>query len=340
MAAPVVTVAIPSYNAARFLEAAVRSAMAQSLAEIEIIIVDDGSTDASPAIAARLAGEDARLRTARLPANGGPAAARNRALAMAKGRWFAVLDSDDVMAPGRLAALVAAAEAQGADIIADNLLLFDDAAPGGAALFLEPPRAPGWISLLDYLGETLMYGKGANFGYLKPVFRTAALRAAGISYDERLRIAEDDDLVVRALLAGLRYRLEPGAGYGYRRHQGSISHRLSRANAAAMMAASGALCDASAASQPPAVTRALAARHAAMRRAWAFAGLVDALKARQLPQAATIAMADPAAISLLHMPIGAALARLRPGWMSKSPPPPTAAAAAALAMLPGLDAGR
>ena len=107
------TVAIPAYNAARFLEAAVRSAMAQSLAAIEIIIVDDCSTDASPAIAARLAGEDARVHATALPANGGPAAARNRALALAKGRWFAVLDSDDLMAPGRLAALVAAAEAVG-----------------------------------------------------------------------------------------------------------------------------------------------------------------------------------------------------------------------------------
>lgn len=331
------TVAIPAYNAARFLEAAVRSAMAQSLAAIEIIIVDDCSTDASPAIAARLAGEDARVHATALPANCGPAAARNRALALAKGRWFAVLDSDDLMAPGRLAALVAAAEAVGADIIADNLLVFDDAAPGRATLFLDPPRASGWISLADYLGETLMYRSGANFGYLKPLFRTAALHGAGLGYDERLRIAEDDDLIVRALLAGLRYWLEPGAGYGYRRHQSSVSHRLSRANAGAMMAVSGELVAAAAAGQPPHITRALAARHAAMRRAWAFAGLVDALKARRLPQAATIAMADPAAIGLLRMPLGAALARLRPDWLPKPSPPSNPAAAAALALLPGLD---
>lgn len=341
-AAPVVSVAIASYNAARFLEAAVRSAMVQSLAAIEIIIVDDCSTDASVAIAARLAGEDARIRTARLPANGGPAAARNRALAMARGRWFAVLDSDDLMEPGRLAALVAVAEAEGADIIADNLLLFDDDAAVCAALFLPASRATGcWISPLDYLGETVMYRTGANLGYLKPVFRTEALRAAGIRYDARLRIAEDDDLMVRALLAGLRYRLEPTSGYGYRRHHGSTSHRLSKANAAAMLAVSEDLLKAHSASQPPAVCRALATRHAAIRTGWAFACLIDALKARRLRHAAAVALADPAAIGLLRMPIGAALGRLRPGWLAPRPVPPTPAAADALArLLPEADTRR
>ena len=313
--------------------------MAQSLGDIEIIIVDDCSTDSSVAIAERLAGEDPRIRTERLPVNGGPAGARNRALAMARGRWFAVLDSDDVMAPERLATLVAAAETHGADIIADNLLLFDDVEPHGAALFLPATCATGWISLLDYLGETVMYRDGANFGYLKPLFRIAALRSAGIAYDARLRIAEDDDLVVRALMAGLRYWLEPTTGYGYRRHPGSTSHRLSAANAAAMLVASGDLIAASAAARPAAVTEALAVRHAAMRRAWAFACLVDALKARQWRRATAIAMADPAAISLLRMPAGAALHRMRPGWLASRPAGATPAAADALSRLrPATDA--
>ncbi len=327
---PVVSVIMPTYNAVRHLETAVRSACCQSLAAIEIIIVDDGSTDATVALAERLAAGDARIRVERNPRNLGPAGARNRALALARGTFVAVFDSDDLMAPRRLETLVAIADARGADIVADNLVVFDDAEPHGAALFLGDRHRPGWITLPDYLGETVMYGGGADFGYLKPLLRLASLRAAGLAYDARLRIGEDDDLIVRALLAGLRYWLQPDPGYGYRRHAGSISHRLSAADADAMLAASGALLMA-AAGQPPVIVRALAARHAAQRKAWAFAAFIAALKARDAVRAAALVVSDPALLTLLHMPAGAAIGRLRPAWWPRRAVHAVPAAAAALA---------
>ena len=69
--------------------------------------------------------DDPRIRLVRSAQNSGPAAARNKALALARGDWIAVMDSDDLMHPDRLKRLIAAAERDGADIVADDLIEFE-----------------------------------------------------------------------------------------------------------------------------------------------------------------------------------------------------------------------
>lgn len=104
------SVVIPVYNGEPHLEAAVRNLQSQSFADWEAVIVDDGSTDATPSIADRLAAEDPRLRVFH-QANGGVSVARNRGLDEARGDWIIWLDADDAWADGafaRLAALVGA----------------------------------------------------------------------------------------------------------------------------------------------------------------------------------------------------------------------------------------
>lgn len=330
---PIVSVAIATYNSARYVEAAVRSALHQSLEEIEVIIVDDCSTDDTMAILERLAAHDKRILIDRLPSNQGPASARNRAIAMARGQWFAVLDSDDMFKPDRLEHLIAVANREGADVIVDELILFDDEEPMSAALFLGRETRAGWRSLVDYLRSTVMYGKSANLGYLKPVVRLETLRAAGISYNKRLRIAEDDDFIVRMLLSGMRYWLEPTPGYAYRRHAASISHRLSVSDATVMKHSSEQLMTEVSTRLSADVRGAFGDRHAAIERAQAFSCFIDALKARNPFQAAVIAIQSPGLIGLLHMPAGAALGRLRPNWLPRAPKPVDAAAAASLARL-------
>jgi glycosyltransferase involved in cell wall biosynthesis len=92
-----ISVIIPTYNNAAYLPAAVASVRAQAMAVREIIIVDDGSQDGTEAVIPTL-GEVRYLRQA----NAGPAAARNRGLAMAEGEWVAFLDADDTWTPDRL----------------------------------------------------------------------------------------------------------------------------------------------------------------------------------------------------------------------------------------------
>jgi succinoglycan biosynthesis protein ExoO len=243
-----------------------------------------------------------------LPRNSGPGAARNRAIALARGQFVAILDSDDLMAPDRLARLVAVAERESADIVADNLVLFDSDDRTAAGFFLDPATQPGWISTEHYLGQTIIYKPGADYGYLKPMFRREALLSSGIGYDEQLRIAEDDNLIVRLLLAGLRYWLEPSPGYAYRRHVGSTSHRLTVATCGAMVAANSEIIAAAGQHSAESVRLALARRQRALVKALAFEHLRAALNEGRIAEALGIAVSSPSCLPLLRMPIAARLA--------------------------------
>ena len=304
---------IANYNGSRFLKSAVASALAQRNVDVEVIIVDDCSTDDSPRIAAELANADRRIHFIALEANSGPAGARNAALDVARGDWIAVLDNDDLIHPDRAATLIAEAEASGADIIADNLILFDDEARIPAHGFLEGSRldGPQWIGLADYLEQTRMHGRAPNLGFLKPVWRREWLARHALRYDPGLRIAEDDDLIVRALLAGARYRLLPEPLYFYRKHGASISHRLSPANADRMVKAI-ARVEPAFATMPGIVRKAWARRARSIRAASAFVHMIQAIGNRQVADFCRAALAQPRGLFLFRQPVAARLRRLQP----------------------------
>lgn len=106
--APQVSVLIPAHDAEATLAETLASAAAQTFREIEIIVVDDGSHDATAHVAEHFAASDPRVRVLRQD-NRGVAAARNRAIAEARGKWIAPLDADDLWHPDKLALQVAAA---------------------------------------------------------------------------------------------------------------------------------------------------------------------------------------------------------------------------------------
>lgn len=102
MTQELVSIVTPAYNASRFLEATVRSAIAQTYRQWEMLVVDDCSIDATAQVLARLAAEDPRVRPIAHERNGGPARARNTALRAARGGLVAFLDSDDLWLPQKL----------------------------------------------------------------------------------------------------------------------------------------------------------------------------------------------------------------------------------------------
>ena len=112
----IIFVIVPVFNAEAYLEACLNSALAQSLREIEILCVDDGSTDSSPEILRRLAEKDTRVRVFR-QGNARQGAARNLALAHARGKYVAFLDADDELAPGAADRLFSCAEAGRLDML-------------------------------------------------------------------------------------------------------------------------------------------------------------------------------------------------------------------------------
>ncbi len=114
-ARPDVSFIVAAYNAAAFVRPALQSALDQRGAAIEIVVLDDGSTDGTPDIVQAMARDDPRIVLICRATNGGPSAARNEAIARAKGHWLAILDGDDLVLPERSRALLNLAALSGAD---------------------------------------------------------------------------------------------------------------------------------------------------------------------------------------------------------------------------------
>jgi hypothetical protein len=187
-----ISVIIPTYNYARFLGEAIDSVLAQTWPALEIIVVDDGSTDDTPRI---LAGYGDRIRVIRQE-NLGASAARNIGIAAARGEWVAFLDSDDLWQPRKL-------ECDAARIAADPDLgmvhcgaeQFDNT---GKTLFVFLGGREGWVAPdLLRLDREVIAAPGSGL----TVRKTAAEEVGG--YDPRLDASEDWDFCYRL---ACRYR--------------------------------------------------------------------------------------------------------------------------------------
>ncbi|MDN3565067.1 glycosyltransferase family 2 protein [Paeniroseomonas aquatica] len=235
---PVASVVIPAHDAAAFLGEALAACLAQTLPEIEVIVVDDGSRDRTWDILTAAAAGDRRIRPLRRAAAGGPGAARNAGLDLAEGRWVALLDADDLFLPDRLQRLVGQAERLQADLVADNPERRDFAS-GRRLGSLLPAAATsaGPLSLLALVqGDMPDQPADSKLGYLKPVFRRSFLEQHRLRYAEDIRVGEDFLFLFECLARGGRCHLLPEPGYVYRVREGSLSQgnagalQLSRAN--------------------------------------------------------------------------------------------------------------
>jgi glycosyltransferase involved in cell wall biosynthesis len=123
---PKVSVIIPVYNMEPYLRRCLDSVRGQTMRDIEILCVDDASTDGSPAILQSYAERDQRVLVETLPVNAGSGPARNRGIALARGQFLAFCDADDALPQQALAALHKAATDDGADMAAGNLCVMDE----------------------------------------------------------------------------------------------------------------------------------------------------------------------------------------------------------------------
>lgn len=211
-----VSVLMPAYRATRTIERAIDSALAQTLGDLEVIVADDCSTDGTADLVRRRYAGDDRVRVIELPKNGGPSAARNAAMKVARGEWFALLDADDAWRPDRLEVML---RGQGdCDMIADQILGYDDAEGVETGPFMRRCET-GDVDLVRML-ET---GFGFDFGFLQPTMRRSFLERHGLVYAEDMRYGEDLAFYLRALACGARFRVLPYAGYVYTTPRGRQS---------------------------------------------------------------------------------------------------------------------
>jgi succinoglycan biosynthesis protein ExoO len=292
---PDVSVIIAAWKAERFLERAVTSATASRHLGVEVIVVDDASPDGTYAVAQRLAAADPRIVADRLSVNGGPSAARNRAIALAKGRFIAVLDADDTIAPDRLSALVGHASATGADIVVDNMTEVDEAGRSlGDARFLSSPTfaTDREIDLETWIAFNQPMKRGDCIGYLKPVIRREALPAAGAAYDTALRNSEDYYLVANLLADGKRMAYLATPGYFYTRHSQSTSHRLKAEHTRAWLDAEKRFAETHRGRLSQDAGKAASRRLRALRNVHQLVATIDAVKARRLGNALGVMVSD------------------------------------------------
>jgi succinoglycan biosynthesis protein ExoO len=227
-----VTVIIPVFNSATTLTRAAGSALCQTLASLEVLIVDDGSSDASPAEARRIAQTDCRVRVIALCENRGKPHAMNCAIAQARGDWIAVLDADDCYADDRLAILIAAAERNGVDLVADNQYLHDAGAAQTVGTAFLPGRPDAALTRRKFIAGSDPFA-AFNYGMLKPVVRAEFIRRSGLRYRENARLSEDFLYLVEFFAAGGRAWLVSRPLYHWTEAFGSLSRQWTNTGAGA-----------------------------------------------------------------------------------------------------------
>jgi glycosyltransferase involved in cell wall biosynthesis len=194
--APLVSIVVPVYNAEPFLRETLDSVFAQEYRPIEVIVVDDGSTDGSAAIVA----EYPEARYSRQE-NQGPAVARNAGIAVARGEFLAFADADDVLVPTKLAVQV--------------------------GYLLEHPEVEGvmgrqvWITPPPSAVPDVVWGDLDGVAPMTIVIRRRTMLEVG-GFDPELRGPEDTDLLIRLREAGHDFLVLPDVVLRRRYHGGNL----------------------------------------------------------------------------------------------------------------------
>lgn len=210
---PLISVVLPVFNAARYLPAALASLAAQTCSDFEIIAVDDGSTDSSPAILQACARADRRVRVL-TRGNRGIVAALNAGLAAATGEWIARMDADDVALPARFATQLAHLRSHAGCIAVGADVWYTD--PEGRPLVRHRPPAGH-----DGIVTQLLAGNGGAMIHPTLMLRRAELAALG-GYRPEFEFVEDLELYLRLAQRGRLANL-PSAQLHYRQHGASVN---------------------------------------------------------------------------------------------------------------------
>jgi|GEM_PF-2134646 len=230
MTPALVSIIIPCYNAARYLSEAISSALAQTYGGVEVVVVDDGSTDDSPQVAATYGDRILYVRQD----NSGASAARNRGILESRGEFLCFLDSDDTLCPDAISRLVPEFADEKVGLVYSAFQTIDEQGTVVGESCTDRCRSGDvFASIVE--GPPTIHA---------PVVRRTALAKAGL-YDTRLKQIEDIDLYLRIAHCYefrfvpeqlMMYRLREGSlgrQFGFRRESGSVylaAIRVWRAN--------------------------------------------------------------------------------------------------------------
>ncbi len=217
-----ISVIVPVYNAENCLEKCVESITRQTYRDLEIILIDDGSSDSSSRICDHFSSEDGRIRVCHI-ANSGPAKARNTGIQMASGRYLAFVDADDYIEPDMYETLLSELKEREAQMVICNWYIQDDVSGETKKSNIGEPT----------LMEAYTYGKTvacddmlAGGGYLwnRLIDCAGINRADIVPFREKLSIYEDKIWILDNLKNLDKILLIDYTGYHYVISEGSLCH--------------------------------------------------------------------------------------------------------------------
>ena len=186
-----ISVIMPIYNAGEYLKRAISDVLKQTLSDIELILVDDGSTDNSPKIISRFQKKDDRIIAIR-ENNAGPSVARNKGLELASGKYIIFLDADDMYEPNLLQSLYEAAERDGLDVAVARFDIYNEATDSYSVQTDEPHASIFDGQKITSKNENPDCIFASTTGYVwNKLFLASFLRDKKISFDPDLYVFED-----------------------------------------------------------------------------------------------------------------------------------------------------
>ena len=217
MRPPKVSVIIPAFNAERHIFDSIQSALNQSVSDLEILLVDNGSTDNSLAIAAGIG--DPRLHIFNCKKRGAPAA-RNVGIANAKGDYFQFLDADDLLSSNKIESQLSALEQVGSDSVASCPWVPFERCP--KKVEAKPEKVWRIEDPIEWLICSLSGGGMMSAGAW--LVHRSVISRAGL-WDEKLSLHDDGEFFTRVLLNAQRQVFVPDASVYYRNVPNSLSKR-------------------------------------------------------------------------------------------------------------------
>ena len=213
---PLVSVIVPAYNAERWLERCLNSVVGQDYPAVELIVVDDGSTDATAAIIDDFATRYDFVEAVHRP-NGGSTEARRTGFGRASGAWIQWLDADDELLPGAIGDLVRKGEAEEADIVAVPFVFCSEDGRREASAHVRFDRLSG----TEYLGEIL---RQRAYWALWSNFHRRELLTDDIRFFPGIAIGEDCLTMIQLLMKDPTVVALDRPALNYRIHAGSVTH--------------------------------------------------------------------------------------------------------------------
>ena len=220
-----VSVVIPVYNTEKYLPVCIDSVLAQTGVSLEIILVDDGSTDSSPCICDKYAEEHDNITTIHIK-NSGPATAKNEGLLLAKGNYIALTDSDDKMEPMMLHKMVNAGYNHNADIVCCNYKQIDEQ---GVVSHLNSTNQLYVLNheegLIHFFSKDKIYSQCWT-----KLYKRQMLRDYNIENDPGLRTDEDFIFNIRAFIQAKTTVIVDEPLYEYTHRSSSLAHAFYKKN--------------------------------------------------------------------------------------------------------------